>query len=266
MLTTDAIMQLFPAFLLVFCRITAFFVVAPIFSTRNIPKTFKIGLAFFVSVIVFMTVGFDTKVTADATYILAVMREVLAGLLIGYIAYLFFAAVQTAGAFTDMQIGFAIANIVDPLTGVSAPLLGNLKYMMMMLIFLSINGHHYLLAAIMDSYKWLPLDNNLYGQIYGGSVADFLVRTFADTFMLALQISSPIVVAMILTDIGLGLLARTAPQYNVFVIGVPIKIFVGLSMLLLLLPGFGALFQMLFDHMFHALKQFFIVLKSNSSP
>jgi flagellar biosynthesis protein FliR len=260
----ELIMQVFPAFLLVFCRITAFFVAAPFFSTRTIPRTIKIGLAFFVSLIVFLTVGFDTKVIADATYILAIFREILAGLLIGYVAYLFFTVVQTAGALMDMQMGFGIANIVDPLTGVSAPMIGNLKYMLMILVFLSLNGHHYLLAAIMDSYKWLPLDNNLFQVYYKGNVTEFLTRTFADTFLLALQISAPIVVAMFLTDVGLAVLARTAPQYNVFVIGVPLKILVGLAMLVLLLPGFGVLFEMLFDSMFGALEKLFVVFKSSS--
>ncbi len=257
-------MQVFPAFLLVFCRISSFFVVAPVFSTRTFPKTIKIGLAFFISLIVFLNVGFDTKVTADSTYILAVIREVFAGLLIGYVAYIFFTIVQVAGGLMDMQMGFGIANIVDPISGVSAPMMGNLKYMLMTLVFLSVNGHHYLLAAIMDSYKWLPLDNKLFQIYYGGNITEFLTRTFSDTFLLALQISAPIVVAMFVTDFGLALLARTAPQYNVFVIGMPLKILVGLALLVLLLPGFGTLFQILFDHMFEALEKLFTILKSSS--
>lgn len=261
MLTTDMIMQVFPAFLLVLCRISAFMVVAPVFSSRNVPRTLKIGLAFFISVMVFLSVGFDTKVVVDAAYLLAVLREVLAGLLIGYVAYLFFTVMQIAGAFMDLTIGFGIANIVDPITGTNAPILGNFKYMLTILVFLSLNGHHYLLAAIMDSYKWLPLDNALYHSIAQGSVADFLVRTFADTFMLALQISAPIVVAMILVDIGLGFLARSAPQYNVFVVGIPIKIMAGMVLLIILLPGFGALFQMVFDEMFRRLDQLLALLK-----
>ncbi|QJD83365.1 flagellar biosynthetic protein FliR [Cohnella herbarum] len=260
----ELIMQVFPAFLLVFCRITSFFVVAPVFSSRTFPATIKIGLAFFVSLIVFLTVGFDSKIATDATFILAIIREVFAGLIIGYVSYLFFAIVQTSGAFMDMQMGFGIANIVDPITGVSAPMMGNLKFMLMTLVFLSVNGHHYLLAAIMDSYKWLPLDNQLFQIYYSGNITEFLTRTFADTFLLALQISAPIVVAMFLTDFGLALLARTAPQYNVFVIGIPVKIIVGLALLVLLLPGFGILFQMIFDHMFQALEKLFTIIKTSS--
>jgi flagellar biosynthetic protein FliR len=260
----ELIMQVLPAFLLVFCRISSFLIVAPIFSSRTIPAPFKVGLAFFISLIVFLTIGFDTSVTADATYILAIMREILAGLLIGYTAYIFFTIVQTAGGLMDLQMGFAMANIIDPISGVTAPIMGNLKYMLLMLVFLSINGHHYLLSAIMDSYKWLPLDNKLFQVYYGGNITLFLIRTFADTFLLAIQISAPIVVAMLLTDFGLALLARTAPQYNVFVIGIPIKIIIGLAMLVILLPGFSALFQIVFDQMFQALEKLFVVFQSSS--
>jgi flagellar biosynthesis protein FliR len=260
----DIVIQAFPAFLLVFCRFTSFFVVAPVFSSRTFPMTIKLGLAFFVSMIVFLTIGFDTSVTADASFIVAIIREIFAGLIIGYTSYLFFTVVQTSGALMDMQMGFGIANIIDPVTGVSSPIMGNLKYMLMILVFLSLNGHHYLLAAIMDSYKWLPLDNNLFAIYYEGGISEFLARTFADTFLLSLQISAPIVVAMFLTDIGLALLARTAPQYNVFVIGIPIKILLGLAILVLLLPGFSALFQILFDDMFKALETLFGKMHSSS--
>ncbi|MBB6732865.1 flagellar biosynthetic protein FliR [Cohnella zeiphila] len=263
-MSLDQIMQLFPAFLLVFCRITAFMVAAPVLSTKTIPNTFKIGLAFFISVIVFLNVGFDDRVTADGEFILSIMKEVVAGLLIGFVASLFFAVVQVAGAYMDMQMGFGIANVVDPLTGASAPLLGNLKYMLMVLVFLSVNGHHYLIAAIMNSYEWLPLNNHFFQTLYHGSVSEFLVRTFADTFLLALQISAPIVVSMFLTDLGLALLSRAAPQYQVFVIGVPIKILLGMAVLILLLPGFGSIFQMLFDHLFDALDKLFVLLKEPS--
>lgn len=258
----DLVTQAFPAFLLVLCRISAFFVVAPIFSSRSFPRMIKIGLAVFISFIVFLTIGWDTSIAANGDYILAIVREMFAGLLIGYVSYIFFAIVQIAGGLMDLQMGFGIANIVDPITGVSAPMLGNLKYMLMMLVFLSINGHHYLLMAIMNSYEWLPLDNDLFHVYYQGEITEFLTRTFADTFLLALQISAPIVVTMFLTDFGLALLARTAPQYHVFVIGVPIKILVGLAIFLLLLPGFGALFQMLFDHMFAALEKLFVLMKA----
>ncbi|THF81252.1 flagellar biosynthetic protein FliR [Cohnella fermenti] len=258
----ELITQYLPAFLLVFCRIISFMVVAPIFSTKTVPAILKIGLSFFISYIVFMQVGFNDRVVADGNFIYSIVKEVLAGLIIGYVCYLFFAVVQASGGLMDMQMGLSMANIVDPITGVSAPLMGNFKNMLLILVFLSLNGHHYLITALMSSYDWLPLDNRLLGLIAGGSLTEFLARTFADTFLLALQISAPLVVAMFLLDLSLALLTRAAPQFQVFVIGIPIKIMLGLAIIILILPGFGTLFQMIFDRMFAALEQLFVIFKS----
>ncbi|WP_028561420.1 flagellar biosynthetic protein FliR [Paenibacillus pinihumi] len=250
----EVILQAFPIFLLIFCRITSFFVVAPIFSTRNVPAPFKIGLGFFVALLVYLVYGINVSLVIDAGYLLMVIREVLAGLLLGFVAYMFVTAVQIAGGFIDMQMGFGMANVMDPVSGFTVPLLGNFKFIIVMLLFLSMNGHHYLLSAVMQSYDWLPLSNNLFNQIYQGSVSEFLVITFSKVFLLALQLSAPLVVALFLTDVGLGFLARTAPQFNVFVIGIPLKILVGLFMLALLMPGFAALIGNLFGQMFAAME------------
>lgn len=246
--------QLFPVFLLVFCRITAFFVVAPVYSSQGVPASFKIGLSFMVSVLVFLTFGLTQTVPQDISYIMLIVQEVLVGLLLGFTAYLMMAVVQTAGALIDIQIGFSMANVIDPFTGASSPLIGNFKYMLALLVFLSMNGHHYLLDAIMYSYEWMPVTGDIYSKIGDGSVADFLIRTFAISFALALQMAAPLVAALFLTDVGLGFLARTAPQFNVFVIGIILKILVGLLLLFLLMPGLTALFDHLFNKMFTALQ------------
>lgn len=250
----DTLLQSFPVFLLIFCRISAFFVVIPVFSSQSVPATFKIGLSFFVALVVFSSRGTDIVIPQDLTYILLVAREALIGLLLGFIGYLMFMTIQTAGSFIDIQIGFGIANVIDPMTGASAPIIGNFKYMIALLLFLSMNGHHYLLNAIVYSYNWVPLDNELFLKMIDGSLSDFLVRSFAQSFMLAFQMSAPLVTALFLTDIGLAFLARTAPQYNVFVIGVPLKIIIGLALLLILMPGLAALFRNLFDIMFASMQ------------
>jgi flagellar biosynthetic protein FliR len=192
---------------------------------------------------------------------LFILREVLVGLLIGFAAALFFAAVQTAGAFIDLQMGFAMANVFDPATGANSPIMGQFKHIVLTLVFLSMNGHHFLLRALMDSYQWVPLSNRLFREMYDGGVSGFLVRTFTETFMIALQVAAPLVVAMFLTDVGLGFLARTAPQYNVFIIGIPLKILLGLVMLLMLLPSLSGLFEQLFVKLFDSLERLFGTLQ-----
>ncbi|WP_334072972.1 MULTISPECIES: flagellar biosynthetic protein FliR [Paenibacillus] len=244
-------------FLLIFCRMTAFFVVAPIFSSRGVPMNFKVGIAGIISLLIVTIQGTNQAIPNDLGYLLLVFREVLIGLLMGYVAYLIFSVIQTAGSFIDIQIGFGIANVIDPMTGASAPVIGNFKYLIATLLFLTINGHHYLLDAVIRSYNWIPLSNEAFQRLYHGSVSEFLVRTFSQSFMLAFQMSAPLVVALFLTDVALGFLARTAPQFNVFVIGIPVKIIVGLVVLLLLVPGFIVAFENLFEVMFKALHNLF---------
>jgi flagellar biosynthetic protein FliR len=123
------------------------------------------------------------------------------------------------------------------------------------------NGHHYMLTGLMDSYQWLPLSNEIFSRIMSGGVTEFLTRTFSNTFLLALQVSAPLVVAMFLTDLGLGFLTKTAPQFNIFVIGIPLKIIVGLILLILLLPGMAVLFEKLFSIMFDSLEQLLGIMR-----
>lgn len=246
----QTIAQVLPSFLLIFCRITAFLVVSPIFSFRNIPNTFKVGLAVFISLLVYTAVGSGQVFVLNAPYVLLIMKELLIGLLLGFTAYLFFIVVQVAGAFIDMQIGFGIVNVIDPLTGAQSPVLGNFKFFIAMLVFLGLNGHHYLLLALMDSYDWVPVDSALFARIHDGAVSSLLVDGFVRMFYLAFQMAAPLVVALFLVDVALGILARTVPQFNVFVVGLPVKILVGFLVLFVIVPGLFALFRKLFVEMF----------------
>jgi len=257
----NVFLQAFPIFLLIFCRITSFFVVAPILSARNVPNSFKVALGFMISVIVYLAYGFGETVPTDVTYVLLIVREILAGVLMGFIVYLFFVIVQISGALIDMQMGFGMANIVDPMTGASAPLTGNFKYWVLLVIFLSMNGHHYMLNALMHSYEWMPLTNDLFARIHDGSISEFVTKTVVMAFMLGFQLAAPVVVSMFLTDVGLGFLAKTAPQFNVFVIGMPLKILVGFLILLLTMPSVTTLFSYLFSEMFGSLEQLLAIVK-----
>ncbi|WP_026263324.1 flagellar biosynthetic protein FliR [Paenibacillus sanguinis] len=249
----ETLLQGISVFMLIFCRITAFFVVTPIFSSRSVPNTFKVGFSGMIALVILLTIGTQQAVPNDLNYILYIIREVLIGLLMGYVANLIFNVIQMAGSFIDIQIGFGIANVIDPMTGASAPVLGNLKYIIATLVFLSMNGHHYLIDAVVRSYNWIPLSNDLFQRIYNGNLADFLVQTFSHAFLLAFQMAAPLVVALFVTDVALGFLARTAPQFNIFVIGIPVKIIVGLVVLLILVPSFIYAFQSLFEVLFNAL-------------
>lgn len=253
----EFLLTYFPGFLLFLCRITSFFVISPVFSAQHVPFQFKIGLAFFTALIAYSSVGMATPVAMDSLFILTIIREVLVGLCLGFIAYMFFTVVQIAGSFIDLQIGFAIANVIDPMTGAQSPVLGNLKYIIALLLFLSVNGHHFLLEGIIRSYEWIPLDNELFYLNHNGQLYEFMVRTFSHVFALSLQIAAPLVVALFLADVGLGLLTRVAPQFNVFVIGLPLKILLGFVMLLMLFPSYETVFKDMFVSMLDSIRDFF---------
>lgn len=250
------LMQAFPVFLLIFCRVTTFFVIAPLISSRNVPTRFKVGLATMVAILVYLSYGTTQTAAFDGEYVLLIIREMLIGLLLGYVAYMMIIAIQIAGAVLDIQIGFGMASVFDPTTGAVTPLTGNFKYMIAMLLFLSMNGHHRLLDAIVYSYNWVPIDNELFMRIYDGSLMEFLVKAFSMVMVVAFQMAAPIVVALFLTDVGLGFLAKTAPQFNIFVIGIPIKIIVGLVLMLLLMPSLTYIFDHLFSLMSESMQGF----------
>jgi len=261
---TEVFMRALPIFLLIFCRVTAFFVVSPIFAYKSVPAIFKIGLGFFVSLFVMTMHGSQQTLVIDAQYILLILREVLIGIMLGYIVYLFFAAMQTAGGIIDMQIGFAMANVIDPSTGVSVPLLGNFKYLLMTLVFLMMNGHHYLLKGLMDSYIWIPVENNWFSRMADGSLAQFMIQSVVHSIIIGVQVALPLMVALFIADVSLGFLAKTAPQFNMFVIGFPIKILLGLFLLTLLIPGMSVIFDRIFSIIFNTIEQFFGIVQGTS--
>lgn len=247
----ELIFAYLPNLLLIFCRMTGFFMTAPIFATRNnVPMQFRVGLAVFIAFLVFFTAGTDRSIPIDAEYVYYIVRESLIGVLLGFVAYLFFTVVQIAGAFIDMQMGFGIANVIDPMTGVQSPVFGSFKYVVAVLLFLSLDGHHYLLLGIMDSYQVIPLDNTFFTALASGHPTEMLTRSLSAAFTLAFQMAAPVVASMFLADLALGILAKTAPQFNIFVIGLPLKVFLGITIMMLLVPGFAFLFQNLFSTMF----------------
>ncbi|MEN1966860.1 flagellar biosynthetic protein FliR [Lentibacillus sp. N15] len=250
MLDTISITSI-PAFLLVFVRVVSFFVVLPLFSYRTIPQTFKIGFSFFLALVMVNTVDAG-NIPLDDTYFLLLMKEALVGLFVGLIAYIILAAVQIAGGFIDFQMGFAIANVIDPQTGAQSPLTGQYFYMFALLFLLSVNGHYLLIDGIYYSYQLIPLDHFI--PFRDGSIADFLIDTFNQMFVIAFQMAVPIVGCLFLVDVALGIIARTVPQLNVFVVGLPLKIGVSFIAILFFLSLYILLVKKLFATMFDTMR------------
>jgi len=236
-----------PAFLLIFVRILAFLATLPVFSYRNVPNMFKIAFALFFAYIIFFTLDVPV-IGIDAYLFLLIIKEVLIGLLLGLIASIMFYAIQVAGAFIDIKMGFLIANVMDPQTGAQTPLTGGFLYAFAVLFLLVTDGHHLLLDGIFYSYAYVPVDE-INVDFGGASVMETAAGAVSTMFVIAFQMAFPIVGALFLVDVALGLMSRAVPQMNVFVVGLPLKIFLGLPIMLLMLPAFFWLISNLVDEM-----------------
>ena len=245
------------AFLLVLVRITAFMATAPVFSSRGIPNHFKLGLSFFVSLVIFPTLYIgNMEVIFNINFFILILIETMVGLILGWLAQMIFSAIQIAGAFIDMQIGFAIANVIDPQTGIQSPLMGNFKYTFAILLFLTVNGHHLFLDGLINSYQFISIDSNWLGKLSETSTTVFIMSVFSKMFLIAFKIAAPIVGSLFIADIALGIVARTVPQLNVFVIGLPLKILLHFAILLMITPTLFYMFNEVFREMFISMRQF----------
>jgi flagellar biosynthesis protein FliR len=238
-------------FTLVLVRMSGFFILTPVFGSRNVPAAVKAGLTFFLAILVTPVVAATQAGALVSDYsmgdmVLIILKETMVGITLGLVAALVFAAVQVGGMFVDLQIGFAMSNVFDPMTGTSSPLTGQFKFALSMLFFLGLDGHHGLLTGLLQSYTFIPIG----GFSVTGNLINTILHTFSLMFLLGMKIAIPIVAALFLTDVGLAILSRAVPQMNVFVLGMPVKIIVGGFMLIVVMPAFVYLLRTLFDTMF----------------
>ncbi|MCT8139836.1 flagellar type III secretion system protein FliR [Anaerobacillus sp. CMMVII] len=246
------LVQYVPAFLLILTRVSAFFITLPLFSHRTIPPIHKLGLAVFLSWLMFFTVD-PGQIEIDGIYFLLILKEVIVGLTVGLIAMVIMYAIQVAGGFIDIKMGFMIANVIDPQTGAQSPLTGGYLYTFALLFLLAIDAHHLLLDGIYYSYQFIPLEQ-IYIPFSNENILIHFIKTFTTMFFIAFQMAMPIVGCLFLVDVALGMIARAVPQVNVFVIGFPIKIFVGFVILILVMPAFFMVTKHLVQQMILAMR------------
>lgn len=246
-----------PGFLLVFIRVTSFFVTLPVFSYRNVPTRHKVGFSFFLALIMYFTIPMP-EISVDSNYMMLLFKEAAVGIAVGLLAYIILGAIQIAGGFIDFQMGFAIANVIDPQTGAQSPLIGQYLYMITLLFILAVNGHHLMIDGVFYSYELIPIDQFLPLQDEGWIY--FIIDSFNQMFVIAFLMAIPIVGCLFLVDIALGIIARTVPQLNVFVVGLPLKIFVGLSVLVIAMVFYVMLIRNLFETMLTTMRGFMQIL------
>jgi len=225
----------FETFLLVMVRATTILFVVPIFSSAQIPRLARIGLGILISFLIWRTVPVVAVSKDFYELFVAVVAQFVLGLLIGFMSYLVFMGIQLAGELIDIQMGFAIANVINPLTQQNVTIIGEFQLAIATLIFLLSNSHYVLLQGISGSFAvvplpWIKLDQG---------VAQNIVYFFTQGTLIIFKIATPAAISLFITNVALGLMAKVAPQMNVFVVGLPLQVTIGLIMIGVSLPLIG---------------------------
>ena len=237
----------FLVWLLVFVRMSSIFVVTPVFGRREVPSYLKIGFAFFCSYILVPLIGdIQLEYSNLLSFAVIIGKEFLVGIVIGYVSFLVFSALYVAGPLIDMQIGFGMVNVLDPTMNTQVPITGNFIYILTTLFFLLIDGHHVLLSALFKSYSVLPIDGFVFTEVMVNNIAN----VFTDVFVIGFKISVPVIAAVMLAEVALGILSKTVPQMHVFVVGMPLKIGIGILTLYVIMPAFVKIMTVTFDRMY----------------
>jgi flagellar biosynthetic protein FliR len=243
-------------FLVLLARLTGISFI-PVFNTKNVPVQWRV---FFLMVLTFfawllgMAETFPTNWQLPV-YVLTILTEVLTGIALALVIQFFFASVQLAGQMIDTQMGFGIMNVVDPLSGTQSPILGNFKFVLAILVFLQVNGHHYFIKALFESYEVIPIGQCVF---LSPHFIESYLHYFGDIFIIGCKLSMPIVGTLLVTDFVMGIMARTVPQMNIFMVGMPIKILIGFFVLLVTIPVYVYLLDISFENV---IKQIYNLLR-----
>lgn len=221
-------------FILVVSRLSGMFITAPLFSTFPIPIPVKAGL---IALIAFLTYPIIASVTPEnliPNNMLGlgwmVCREIMIGAMIGFCINIIFIAIQMAGHLLSMQMGLAISNVLDPVTKHQVPIMGQLYLYMAMILFLGINGHHYLFTSVFESYLSLPIGGEF---IFSGELIEEVVKFTSQIFVISFNIIMPIFSVLLVADILLGFMSKMMPTMNIFVVSLPIKIYIGFVLMIM---------------------------------
>ncbi len=222
------------ALFLVFCRVGTMMLVAPIFGSRGTSPQVRVFLGVTVAFVMYPVVAPPGTVlpSEPGAYLGRVAREVLIGALVGFVVLMTFTALESAGHVIGLQMGFSLANVINPLTSTSASLIDQFYSLVATLVFFTMDGHHLVLLGVERTFQLVPIDaagSNLPAQ-------DLVFGLGRDIFVTASRISLPVLTALLLTDVALAMVARSVPQLNVFVVGMPAKIAVGFVMLVITVP------------------------------
>lgn len=242
----------FEFLLLILVRITGFVFTAPFFNLKNVPRRVKTGFSCAMTLLMFFVLPLpDFQFQTAVDFGLYVAGEAVAGLTMGFISNLCYQVLAFAGQMIDMEIGFSMVNEYDPVTSAQVTITGDLYSHAVMLILMLTYMHHFLIQALADSFSMIPVGYVSMSPMIYTVVTDFI----ADYLILGFRIVLPMFACILMVNCILAILAKVAPQMNMFVIGLQLKVFVGLAVLFIMMEMLPAVSDTIFENMIVMLKK-----------
>lgn len=229
-------------FIFVLLRVTAIVATMPIIGNRKVPIRVKGGLSLMITFLLFPFVEFLTPPSNILVLVLGMAGEVMVGITLGLAGQLIFAGVQLAGQLVGFQMGFAIVNVFDPISSTQVSIVAQFYYLLAMLIFLAVDGHHLFIYSIAESYRIVPP----FDFHFTGELTQLIVELSKSIFIVAIKAGALVITVLLMISIGFGMIARTVPQINILIVGFPIKIAMGLIGIGLALPSFARMMSKIF--------------------
>ena len=238
-LTTEHII----VFTLVFLRISAMLVMIPVMGERSVPLRVKAGLAMLIALLVYPAIRSNMPpLRADAEIIalaLAMTGEVMIGLTIGFAGRMIFAGIRFAGDMIGIQMGLSIVNVIDPVSSTQVSIMAEFQYLFAVLVYLAVDGHHMFISAILDSYRFTAP----FAYQFSASLMQAILLFSKELFVTAVKICAPVMAVLLFSNVALGVVARTVPQINIFIVGMPLQVATGLIIIGLTIPFFVSVIQ-----------------------
>lgn len=232
--------------LLVSLRLSVLLLATPLFALSRIPQHVKVlAILIFSAAIAITAVPASGLALSTGTVLLAGIGELIVGAMMAFGLHCAFAAFQFGGRLLDLQMGFGIANLINPSSEEQDPLLGTVALLAGVMTFYLLDGHLWVVRAFVQSYDWFPI-----GKLPDGGVIDAIVAQFGLMFSLGTVLVAPVVTVLLLVDVGLAMAAKTMPQLNVFMLSIPIKIAIGLLVFAASAPYVGWAIERILESIF----------------
>jgi flagellar biosynthetic protein FliR len=235
----------FQSFILVVMRVAPILFLMPILSDRNVPGLAKIGLTLAVSLILLPTVKMDSAVfpQSPGSFASFLAAELFIGFSLGLAVKTIFAGIQMGGELVGFQMGLSIAQVIDPESGMDSSAVAQLHYLLGIMIFLAVDGHHWFFRALVQSFHLLaPGEIHLRAGLF-----TTLVTLTGNMFIIAIKLSAPVMAVLFFSQIAMGILAKAVPQVNILMTSFPITIVAGLVFLGFSIDFFLPYFRSLFE-------------------